>query len=116
MKPFQAEGGINPASVEWLRSIRQICDENDILMIVDDIQVGNGRAGYFFSFERAGIVPDMVVMSKSISGFGMPMALLLINRNWIFSDRQNIMVHSEAISCLSSEVQPVSDTYRTQAG
>ena len=47
-------------------------------MIVDDIQVGNGRAGYFFSFERAGIVPDMVVMSKSISGFGMPMALLLI--------------------------------------
>ena len=45
---------------------------------MDDIQVGNGRAGYFFSFERAGIVPDMVVMSKSISGFGMPMALLLI--------------------------------------
>jgi len=78
LETVQAEGGINPASVEWLRGIRQICDENDILMIVDDIQVGNGRAGYFFSFERAGIVPDMVVMSKSISGFGMPMALLLI--------------------------------------
>ena len=61
LETVQAEGGINPASVEWLRGIRQICDENDILMIVDDIQVGNGRAGYFFSFERAGIVPDMVV-------------------------------------------------------
>lgn len=47
-------------------------------MVVDDIQVGNGRTGYFFSFERVGIVPDMVVLSKSISGFGMPMALLLM--------------------------------------
>ena len=47
-------------------------------MICDDIQVGNGRTGFFFSFERAGIVPDMVVLSKSISGFGVPMALLLM--------------------------------------
>lgn len=47
-------------------------------MIVDDIQVGNGRSGSFFSFERANIIPDMVVLSKSISGFGMPMALLLM--------------------------------------
>ena len=78
LETLQAEGGINVASVEWLREIRRICDDNDILMIVDDIQVGNGRTGYFFSFERAGIVPDMVVLSKSISGFGMPMALLLM--------------------------------------
>lgn len=74
----QAEGGINVSSVEWLRELRAICDEYDILLVVDDIQVGNGRTGYFFSFERAGIVPDMVVLSKSISGFGMPMALLLM--------------------------------------
>lgn len=74
----QAEGGINVSSVEFLREIRTICDEYDILLVVDDIQVGNGRTGYFFSFERAGIVPDMVVLSKSISGFGMPMALLLM--------------------------------------
>lgn len=78
LETLQAEGGINVASVEWLKEIRKICDERDILMIVDDIQVGNGRTGYFFSFERAGIVPDMVVLSKSISGFGMPMALLLM--------------------------------------
>ncbi len=78
LETIQAEGGINVASVEWLKEIRRTCDEESIVLIVDDIQVGNGRSGYFFSFERAGIVPDMVVLSKSISGFGMPMALLLI--------------------------------------
>ena len=78
LETLQAEGGINVASVEWLRQIRQICTDNDIVMIVDDIQVGNGRTGTFFSFERAGIVPDMVVLSKSISGFGTPMGLLLM--------------------------------------
>ena len=74
----QAEGGVNVASIEWLKELRAICDEYDILLVVDDIQVGVGRTGYFFSFERAGIVPDMVILSKSISGFGMPMALLLM--------------------------------------
>lgn len=78
LETLQAEGGINVASVEWLQEVRKICTENDIIMIVDDIQVGNGRTGTFFSFERAGIVPDMVVLSKSISGFGTPMALLLM--------------------------------------
>lgn len=78
LETVQAEGGINVASVEWLKKIREICTKENILMIVDDIQVGNGRSGAFFSFERAAIVPDMVVLSKSISGFGMPMSLLLI--------------------------------------
>ncbi len=78
LETVQAEGGINVAGIEWLRGVRKICDEHDILMIVDDIQVGNGRTGSFFSFERADIVPDMVVLSKSISGLGMPMALLLM--------------------------------------
>lgn len=78
LETLQAEGGINVASIEWLQEIREICTNNDIIMIVDDIQVGNGRTGWFFSFERANIIPDMVILSKSISGFGMPMALLLI--------------------------------------
>ena len=78
LETVQAEGGINVASVEWLKEVYQICKDNGIIMIVDDIQVGNGRTGTFFSFERAGIKPDMVVLSKSISGFGMPMAILLI--------------------------------------
>ena len=78
LETLQAEGGINVASVEWLQEVRKICTENDILMIVDDIQVGNGRTGTFFSFERADIQPDMVILSKSISGFGTPMAILLM--------------------------------------
>ena len=78
LETVQAEGGIHVASVGWLKEIRQICTENDILMIIDDIQVGNGRSGKFFSFERAGIVPDMVILSKSVSGFGLPMSLLLM--------------------------------------
>lgn len=79
LETVQAEGGINVASVEWLKEVRKICTEENIIMIVDDIQIGNGRSGNFFSFERAGIKPDMVVISKSISGFGIPMALLLIS-------------------------------------
>ena len=78
METLQAEGGIRPFSDEFLRDVREFCDKNDILMIVDDIQVGCCRCGSFFSFERAGIVPDMVVMSKSIGGLGMPLAILLL--------------------------------------
>lgn len=78
LETVQAEGGINIASVEWLRRVRKYCDENEILLIIDDIQVGIGRCGWFFSFERAGIVPDMVILSKSISGLGLPMSLLLM--------------------------------------
>lgn len=74
----QAEGGVIVAPVEWMQKLRYLCDRHDILLICDDIQVGCGRTGPFFSFERANIVPDMVVLSKSISGYGFPMSLLLI--------------------------------------
>ncbi|MEX2354132.1 MAG: diaminobutyrate--2-oxoglutarate transaminase [Gammaproteobacteria bacterium] len=77
VETVQGEGGINVASVEWLQQLEALCREFDILLIVDDIQVGNGRTGSFFSFERAGIYPDMVCLSKSIGG-GLPMALLLM--------------------------------------
>ncbi len=76
LETVQGEGGINVASKTWLQGLEQICREYDILLIVDDIQVGNGRTGDFFSFEFAGINPDMVTMSKSIGG-GLPMAMLL---------------------------------------
>ena len=74
----QAEGGVNVAPVPWLQALRDLASKYGILLICDDIQVGCGRTGTFFSFERAGIVPDMVVLSKSISGYGLPMALLLL--------------------------------------
>ena len=76
LETIQGEGGINVASKEWLQELEAICREFDMLLIVDDIQVGNGRSGEFFSFEFAGINPDMVTLSKSIGG-GLPMALLL---------------------------------------
>jgi diaminobutyrate-2-oxoglutarate transaminase len=76
VETIQGEGGINACSKEWLQELEVICREFDILLIIDDIQVGNGRSGEFFSFEFAGINPDMVTLSKSIGG-GLPMALLL---------------------------------------
>lgn len=78
LETVQAEGGIVVAPVEWLQRLRKLCDDHDILMIVDDIQVGCGRTGNFFSFERAGIVPDIVTLSKSISGYGVPMSVVLM--------------------------------------
>jgi diaminobutyrate-2-oxoglutarate transaminase len=77
VETVQGEGGINVASFEWLKELEELCHEYDILLIIDDIQVGNGRTGTFFSFEEAGIKPDMVCMSKSIGG-GLPMAILLM--------------------------------------
>lgn len=77
VETVQGEGGINVASVKWLQELEALCREFDILLIIDDIQVGNGRTGTFFSFERAGIKPDMVCLSKSIGG-GLPMAVLLM--------------------------------------
>ena len=77
IEPVQSDGGIHVFSVEFLKRLREFCTNNDILLICDDIQVGSARTGYFFSFERAGIVPDIVAMSKSIGGFGMPFALTL---------------------------------------
>ena len=78
LEPIQGEGGINVASFKWLKGVEEVCRQNNIPLIVDDIQVGCGRTGTFFSFEPAGIKPDIVCLSKSISGYGLPMALTLI--------------------------------------
>ena len=78
VETVQGEGGINPARAEWLRGLADLCKRHDILLIVDDVQMGVGRTGPFFSFEIAGIEPDIVCLSKSISGYGLPMALTLM--------------------------------------
>ncbi|MFT4569430.1 MAG: diaminobutyrate-2-oxoglutarate transaminase [Hyphomicrobiaceae bacterium] len=77
VETIQAEGGINEASISWLRRLERLANENDILFIVDDIQVGCGRTGPFFSFEDAGLDPDVVCLSKSLSGFGLPLSVVL---------------------------------------
>ncbi len=78
VETVQGEGGINAARAEWLRQLSTLCKKHDVLLIIDDVQMGCGRTGEFFSFEEAGIVPDIVCLSKSISGYGIPMALTLI--------------------------------------
>ncbi len=77
LETVQGEGGINAARFHWLKRIEEVCREYNILLIVDDIQAGIGRTGTFFSFEPAGIKPDIVCLSKSLSGYGLPMAITL---------------------------------------
>lgn len=78
VEAVQGEGGINVASAPWLRRLRAITEARGILLILDEIQAGIGRTGTFFAFEHAGIVPDIVTVSKSISGSGLPMSLVLL--------------------------------------
>ncbi len=78
LETVQAEGGIHVASKRWLREIAQLAKDYGILLIVDDIQVGCGRTGTFFSFDEIGIEPDIVCLSKSLSGYGLPLAVVLI--------------------------------------
>ena len=78
VETVQGEGGVNVAGAAWLRALEQVCRRQDMLLIVDDIQMGCGRTGRFFSFEEAGISPDIVTLSKSISAFGLPMAMVLM--------------------------------------
>lgn len=78
VETVQGEGGINPAGLDWLKRLEGICRDNDILLIIDDIQAGCGRTGKFFSFEHAGIVPDIVTNSKSLSAYGLPFAHVLM--------------------------------------
>ncbi len=78
VETVQGEGGVNVASIEWLQALEKVCRRHDILLIIDDIQVGCGRTGTFFSFETAGISPDIITLSKSLSGYGLPFALTLM--------------------------------------
>lgn len=77
VETIQGEGGLNVASPKWLQHIARLAKEHGALLIVDDIQAGCGRAGTFFSFENAGIKPDIVTLAKSLSGMGLPFALTL---------------------------------------
>ncbi|SDJ77607.1 diaminobutyrate--2-oxoglutarate transaminase [Billgrantia gudaonensis] len=78
VETVQGEGGINACGLEWLKRLEGICRAHDILLIVDDIQAGCGRTGKFFSFEHAGVVPDIVTNSKSLSGLGLPFSQVLM--------------------------------------
>jgi diaminobutyrate-2-oxoglutarate transaminase len=74
----QMDGGVLPASPEWLRGVADVAARHGALLICDEIQTGCGRTGDFFGFERAGIVPDLITLSKSLSGYGLPLSVLLM--------------------------------------
>ena len=74
----QGEGGLNAARPSWVRRVAELAQRCGALLIVDDVQAGCGRTGTFFSFEGMALEPDLVVLSKSISGYGLPMSLLLV--------------------------------------
>ena len=78
VEPVQAEGGVYEAPVAWLRGLRELCTAHDILLLCDEVQTGCGRTGPFFAFQRAGVIPDLVTVSKSIGGYGLPLSLLLV--------------------------------------
>ena len=78
VETVQGEGGLNVASHGWMRKVQKICQAHDVLLIIDDIQAGCGRTGSFFSFEKAGVSPDIVTLSKSLSGYGLPFSVVLL--------------------------------------
>src|SRR5216683_311934 len=78
LETVQGEGGLNAARHAWVKGVADLCQSRGVLLIVDDIQMGCGRTGSFFSFEQSGILPDIVCLSKSISGYGLPLALTLL--------------------------------------
>lgn len=78
LETVQGEGGLNVASKAWLRHLSRVARDLGAILIVDDIQAGCGRTGAFFSFERAGLEPDIICLAKSISGIGLPFSLVLM--------------------------------------
>ncbi|MGN8913662.1 aspartate aminotransferase family protein [Anaerofustis butyriciformans] len=77
IEPVQGEGGIRPASKEFLQKVRALCDELDILLIFDEVQCGIGRSGYLFAYEYFDVVPDVVCMAKGLGG-GFPIGAILV--------------------------------------
>jgi acetylornithine/succinyldiaminopimelate/putrescine aminotransferase len=71
LEPVQGEGGVNPATPEYFAAVRRLCDERDVLLIVDEIQTGLGRTGTWFGFQRLAVQPDVVTMAKAL-GNGVP--------------------------------------------
>ena len=79
LEPIQGEGGVIPAPVKFLQTVRRVTKELDIPMIVDEIQCGIGRSGKFFAFEYADIVPDVILVSKAIGG-SQPLSVVIYNK------------------------------------
>ncbi|TAN51159.1 MAG: aminotransferase class III-fold pyridoxal phosphate-dependent enzyme [Methylococcaceae bacterium] len=80
LEAVQGEGGVIPAPDEWLRGVRRITLERDIPLIIDEVQTGAGRTGAMYAFEHAGILPDVLVLSKAIGG-GLPLSVVVYHQD-----------------------------------
>ena len=78
LEPVQGEGGIYPASRDFLQGLRKLCDEKDILLILDEIQCGMGRTGTMFAFQSYGVMPDIMTCAKAL-GCGVPVGAFVLN-------------------------------------
>lgn len=80
VEPIQGEGGIRPASHEFMKGLRQICDEQDLMLVLDEVQCGVARTGYLYAYEYYGITPDILASAKGIGG-GFPLGACLATEN-----------------------------------
>ena len=78
VETIQGEGGVNPCTPEFLAGLRQLCDRNNLLLMIDEVQCGIGRTGRFFAFEHAGIRPDAIGMAKGLAG-GFPIGAMWVS-------------------------------------
>ncbi|MBB6066853.1 acetylornithine transaminase [Methanococcus maripaludis] len=76
IEPVQGEGGIHPADKEYLKAVRKLCDENNIVLIFDEVQCGMGRTGTLFAYEQYGVIPDIVTLAKGLGG-GFPIGAMV---------------------------------------
>lgn len=79
LEPIQGEGGVNVAAQEFLGGIRKLCDEKDMLMILDEVQTGMGRTGKMFAYQHYGLEPDIMTLAKTLGG-GIPIGAFVVNR------------------------------------
>jgi acetylornithine aminotransferase/acetylornithine/N-succinyldiaminopimelate aminotransferase len=77
VETIQGDGGINPCTAEFLAGLRRLCDENNLLLMIDEVQCGAGRTGRFFAYEHAGIRPDAIAMAKGLGG-GFPIGAMWV--------------------------------------
>lgn len=81
IETVQGESGINPCTTEFLQGLRRLCDENNVLLLVDEVQCGIGRTGRFYAFEHAGVVPDAIAMAKGLGG-GFPIGSMWVKERF----------------------------------
>lgn len=78
LEPVQGEGGVRPAEPAYLQAVRRLCDQRGVLLLIDEVQTGFGRTGTLFAIEQSGVIPDMLILAKSIAG-GLPMGAVAVH-------------------------------------